>query len=120
MAKEGYAPWMEEHRPGSDFRFFGYDPVKQILEWARPDENGNVVVCTQHLVTGDLLDLNRKAEAESAGQRFGDGKIVASVPEHIFYNSGLAQAVREKDKAWVSRFLNDPDHAAFRTFRGRV
>lgn len=111
---------MEEHRPGPGFRFFGYDKVKQILEWARTDDDGNVVICTQHLVTGDLLDLNRSAENDSAGKRFGDGKVVARIPEHILYSSGLAEAVREHDKRFISRFLNDPDNKHFRTFRGRV
>ena len=120
MDGDYWQPWMEQHRPGADFHFLGYDNVKSILQWGRPDENGNLVVCTQHLVTGDLMDANRKAEADSNGVRFGDGKVVARIPEHILYASGLAQAVRERDKRWISRFLNNSDNSGFRTFRGRV
>ena len=117
---EHYAPWMEEHRPGRDFHFYGYDKVKSILQWARPDDDGNLVVCTQHLVTGQLLDANRAAESESNGRAFGDGKVIARVPESVAYESGLMQAVREHDTGFFRRFMNDPDHKHFRTFRGKV
>ena len=107
-------------RPGPDWRFFGFDRVKGILEWAKADEDGRVHVCTQHLYTGKLLDENKEAEIASNGQSFGNGKIVARVPEHLAYKLGLMDAVKNKDKRFIAKILNDSDYRGFRTFRGQV
>lgn len=67
----------------------------------------------------DILRDNRADFNESNGARFGDGRRVASIPLNIFYEQ-LHEAHCQDDEAFVSRWLNDPDNRAFRTFEGTV
>ena len=83
-------------------------------------DDGTVIRRTEHKNTDEMLRLNAHQLAESNGQRFGDGKIIGRVPLNVYYGSGLAEAHRQGDKAWVARFWNDIDNGKFRTFRGRV
>lgn len=110
---------VEYLRPGPDWRFFGFDRAKGILEWARPVD-GVVEIMTQHIYTGALLDQNREEEAASNGVAYGNGRVVARVPENLAYKLGLMDAVRNKDKQFIAKILNDIDYRGFRTFRGRV
>lgn len=115
-----WAPWMAEHRPSTDWQFFGWDDLKLILQWARTTADDKLEILTQQFGTDALLDHNRELESASNGRAFGDGQIVARIPETIFHSSGLARAVREKDRRFIGRFLNDADNSRFRTFRGNV
>ncbi len=67
----------------------------------------------------NLVKQNADAMNESTGQRFGEGKRIASIPLNIFYDQ-LNEAQSEGDEKFVSRWLNDSDNRAFRTFGGRV
>jgi hypothetical protein len=83
-------------------------------------DDGTVIRRTEHKTTAQLLDQNARALNDSMGQRWGDGKVVASIPLNLFYASGVAEATRQKDKRFLSKWLNDADHAKFRTFGGKV
>jgi hypothetical protein len=66
-----------------------------------------------------LLDWNRAEYNASNGKQFGDGKVVARIPENLFYDK-LVEPMRQRDRRWLKKFLNDADNRAFRTFRGDV
>jgi len=67
-----------------------------------------------------LVAENAAIRGELAGTRYGDGlSLAARVPIHVFHNR-LAEAVRQGDDAFVRRWLNDGDHAAFRVRDGRI
>lgn len=109
---------MSDIRDG-DWRLMSYDHDTGVRSWMLDLGDGRIVVKTETPVD-ELLDHNKEQFNASQGQRFGDGKIVASIPLDIYHASGLATAVHESDHKFVSRFLNDSDHSRFRTFRGRI
>jgi len=74
---------------------------------------------TENLAEDRLLARNRESLNESHGQRFGDGKIVASVPLNVFYRD-FAARLKEGDQDFVKWWLNHEQHRPYRTFRGRV
>lgn len=86
--------------------------------WALELDDGNIVTCTQRLVE-PIIEDNKRALNDSAGQRWGDGKVVASIPLNVYFDK-LAPASRAGDDAYVKRWLNDIDNRDFRRFGGKV
>lgn len=74
---------------------------------------------TENLVEEAILARNRELLNESQGQRFGDGRVVASVPLNVFYQK-LAPRLKEGDADYVKWFLNHDQNRPYRSFRGRV
>jgi len=69
---------------------------------------------------GQLLEAN-KAEYNAADRSFKEDWVkVASLPHNILHDSGLDEAIQQRDKKFVSRFLNDSDNRAWRTKPGKV
>lgn len=66
-----------------------------------------------------IIDDNQKAQAELRGKRWGAGQRVASIPLNVYFDK-LAEASRQNDDTYISRWLNDGDNAAFRVKEGRV
>ena len=60
-----------------------------------------------------------KAYNDSQNKRHGDWSRIASIPLNI-YHEQLAEAQSQKDEKYMSKWLNDPDNRAFRTFGGTV
>ena len=71
---------------------------------------------TEYPVSG-ILEENRALFDESRRMNFENGRRVASIPLNLFYGR-LQEAWRNDDRKFISRWLNDPDNRAFRTFRG--
>lgn len=67
----------------------------------------------------NIVQDNQAYRNDMAGQSWGDGRRVASIPMNIFHEQ-LAEAHTEGDDKYLSRWLNDGDNRAFRTFEGRV
>ena len=74
---------------------------------------------TENLLEDELLARNRELLNASHGQRFGDGKVVASIPLNIFYRD-FAKRLKEGDADFVKWWLNSDQNRPYRTFRGRV
>ena len=74
---------------------------------------------TENLVEKELLERNRELLNDSQGKRFGDGKVIASIPLNVFYRD-MAPRLKEGDDDYVKWFLNHEQHRPYRTFRGRV
>lgn len=86
--------------------------------WACFDEDGILQTCTETYVE-PVLEANAALRAENQGKRWGNGQIVASIPTDILYRE-LMPAQIQGDRKYVKKWLNDSDHAAFRTFEGTV
>lgn len=82
--------------------------------------DGRVILRTEHLQTDALLAGNAMDRSANAGKRWGEGQVIGRLPLNLYYASGLAEAMRQGDMAWVRRFWNDGDNARFRTFEGQV
>lgn len=81
-------------------------------EWATLEK-------TEFYAADTFYGANQALLNESAGQRFGDFQMVASVPMTVWANE-LAQPIKEEDWRYIKRFLNDGENRAYRTFRGKV
>jgi hypothetical protein len=112
--------FIESTRPeGGGWRLFEYVKEFSKVTWARMNDEQQMTLRTVQPVD-DLLEETHAARAESAGKKWGDGmQKVASIPIHIWQRE-LAEAQREGDERHVHRWLNDPDHAKFRTKEGKV
>jgi hypothetical protein len=66
-----------------------------------------------------LVDDNAALLNASQGRRFGEGQRVASIPLNLFYDQ-LHEAQMQGDENYISRWLNDGDNRAFRTFEGTI
>lgn len=115
-----------EDKPG-DWRVFSANPDSGSYTLIEIEQEGEdkafLVTYKVQLDTSPLFDMNHEDLVDSNGKRFGDGKVIARVPEHLLYSNeagNLGRAFAEDDKAHVRRVLNDPDYAKFRSFRGRL
>lgn len=82
-------------------------------------ENGLGFRKTENIVEDEFLARNRESFNASHGQRFGDGKVIASIPLNIFYRD-FAPRLKEGDDDFVKHWLNSDQNRPYRTFRGRV
>ncbi len=63
----------------------------------------------------DMLDYNQ-AQYNAAPTSWGDGAVVARIPNHIFYNW---KKLGYDDKK-IDSMLNDPEFRKFRTRPGKI
>jgi hypothetical protein len=73
----------------------------------------------------NILDANKRAQADAAGEKWGDFTRVASIPFAVVLEwkdkYGInVMAPSEEDKARMVALLNDPDYAYLRTREGRL
>lgn len=102
-----------------DWRFFDEDPTAGIRRWVLDMGNGQTVMRTEYLETDNLLDANAEVLNASTGQRWGEGKLVARIPMHIWARE-ILPARQQRDEKYIKKWLNDFDHSKFRTFSGKV
>lgn len=74
---------------------------------------------TENLAEDALLAVNKQRFDDSQTERFGDGKIIASIPINVFYRD-FAKRMKEGDDDFTKWWLNNSDNRLYRTFRGRV
>jgi hypothetical protein len=106
-----------------DWAVLSRDPVTRTVKLMRvtdlPDGGEKWEYRTEQDCT-ELVDENTAIRNEQDGKRYGDGlTLIARVPMTVF-SGRLNEAIRQGDHRFLSRFLNDPDHAAFRTKSGRI
>lgn len=73
----------------------------------------------------NILDANKRAQADAVGEKWGDFTRVASIPFAVVLEwkdkYGInVMAPSEEDKARMVALLNDPDYAYLRTREGRL
>lgn len=67
-----------------------------------------------------IAEANAEMLNASAGQRFGDGKVVARIPLADLYGPKLGPAFKAGDQPYIRKFLNDPENRHMRTFEGTI
>jgi hypothetical protein len=102
-----------------EFEGFSTDGLRRHYVYWVDKANGVGFRKTENLVEDELLARNRESLNESYGQRFGDGKVVASIPLNVFYRD-FAKRLKEGDEDFVKHWLNSDQNRPYRTFRGRV
>lgn len=68
----------------------------------------------------EIVRVNEFTRNDTAGNRFGDWVKIASVPLNHAHAQNLVRAQSEGDDKYLSRWLNDGDNRAWRSFEGRV
>lgn len=101
-----------------DWVLFDHDFQLGRSVWKRVNPDGSVTFRTDYQVD-KIVAQNRAHLNESQGQNWGEGRRVASIPLNLFYDK-IDPALQQGDKAYLSRWLNDSDNRAFRTFGGKV
>jgi hypothetical protein len=109
----------EQRIMDGEWRLLEDDPVTGHAKWFLQLDENRFVIKDVYYQTDALLDANAARLNDSLGKRWGDGQIAASIPLNVFFDK-LAEPLRQKDRGYIKRFLNDADNAKFRTFRGRV
>lgn len=101
-----------------EWTLFSHDFKLKRTVWARENGDGSTTFRTDYAVD-DTIEANTAMRNSVSGGWKGDWHKVASVPLNIFYDR-LAEASKQDDNAYISRFLNDSDNAKWRTKGGRV
>lgn len=105
-----------QHSAMEEWKVLSRDPDGTVTYFM---DIGDAWVVKTETPVDDLLAANREDFNNSLGQRFGDGKVVARLPLNLFFDK-LAEPMKQRDRKFIKRFLNDSSHAAFRTFKGNI
>lgn len=102
-----------------DWELVYHDPLYGTRVWEKDMGDGTSVRRTEYYASQEFMEANKRQRNEGEGKRWEGGKIVASIPMHIWARE-IAPRMRDGNDASVKRWLNDPDNVAYRTFKGRV
>lgn len=94
-----------------------WDPASGRTVWHMFDGE-KTVIRTDYPVEATIAE-NKAIRTEAGSAWKGDWHRVASVPLNIFHDQ-LAEAEKQGDHKFVSRWLNDGDNRAWRTKEGTV
>jgi hypothetical protein len=101
-----------------EWTLFDVDQKMRRCVWVKTNPDGSRTFRTDYRVDPIIDDNTAFRNMLNPGWK-GDYHRVASIPLNIFHDQ-LAEASRQDDQRHISRWLNDSDHAKFRTKEGRV
>jgi hypothetical protein len=100
------------------WNFRGLSSGGDYYVWTYTDPVLDITIEKKQPVEADaLLRQNAERYKESEGKRWGDGKVVASIPLNKFYQDFKG---RHDDPDFTSWWLNNDENSPFRTFRGKI
>jgi hypothetical protein len=107
-------------QPDSSWRLLSFDPVTGKTDWMKGDVEGHHQLKVRTVMPADeLLALAAAERQMDTGNWTGDMYRVSTMP-HFLWERLLGEATRQDDQKYISKVLNDPDYAKFRTKAGRV
>ena len=103
---------------------FGYNPPgdwKLVTDngWSRVSEldlGDRIVQKTEFDNADGMMAEAEKVRNIKAGERWGDGQIVGSIPMNLYYASGMAEASRQRDIKYQRKFWRE--HPKLKKFDG--
>lgn len=101
-----------------EWTLFDHDPVTGRTVWLRDNGDGTTTARTDYPHQA-LIDENTAFRNMLSPGWKGDYHRVASIPLNIFHDQ-LAEASRQDDQRYISKWLNDRDNRAWRTKDGKV
>lgn len=101
-----------------DWSLFDYDFQTGRQVWVIDNPDGSQTFRTDYPVESVMKENKDFRNALDPGWK-GDWHKIASIPLNIFHEQ-IAEASRQDDEKYLSRWLNDGDNAAWRTKEGRV
>lgn len=95
-----------------------YDFATGRQVWSMRNPDGSVTMRTDTPVDATIEANKAQKNLAQSGWK-GDYHHIASIPLNLLHDQ-LVTAHSQGDDKYVSRWLNDPDNAAWRTKSGRV
>lgn len=101
-----------------DWVLYDYDVQTGRQVWSLTNDDGSITFRTDYPVQ-PTIDINEAQRNMAQDNWKGDYHHVASIPLNIYHDQ-LAEASRQDDSAYLSKWLNDADNRAWRTKNGIV
>lgn len=112
---------MDQEVWDGNWRLMDHDPITGRSVWVTVQDGNTIArIDMPNDKLEDIFAVNHAFETASQGEKFGDYNRIASIPHHLVYKNGLADALRQGDDKFIKRFFNDSDNRKWRTSRGRV
>lgn len=86
--------------------------------WARENEDGSTTYRTDYAVQ-PTVDMNTAQRNLARKDWAGDYHHIASIPLNVYWDQ-LAEASKQGDDRFISKWLNDSSNRAWRTKSGNV
>jgi hypothetical protein len=104
--------------PDNAWTFRRYSDDGQYRIWTYTDTSLDITIEKKEpLYANEILKLNQERLKESEGKRWGDGRVVASIPLNVYFKEF---AGRHNDPEFADWFLNNSENRHYRTFKGRI
>jgi hypothetical protein len=101
------------------WRLLEDDPITGTKEWFVPSSDGETFgIATEQNITPLLEQAYENRKAMDKHQRWGDGQLVARIPNSVLFDPKNRHLLR--DDTALKKWLNDPDNAVFRLRYGKV
>lgn len=101
-----------------DWSLFDYDIASGRQVWVLHNPDGSMTFRTDYPVQ-PTIDINQAQRNLAQPGWAGDYHHIASIPLNVYHDQ-LAEASRQSDNRYLSRWLNDSDNRAWRTKEGSV
>lgn len=101
-----------------DWTLFDYDVKTGRQVWALQNDDGSTTFRTDYPVD-PLIDTNTAQRNLAQPGWAGDYHHIASVPLNVYHDQ-LAEASKQGDERYLSKWLNDSENRAWRTKDGNV
>lgn len=101
-----------------DWYLVDHDFQLKRTVWARDNGDGTTTYRTDYEVD-PTIEINKAQRNLAQGGWKGDYHHVASIPLNVYYDQ-LAEASRQGDDKFISKWLNDSDNRAWRTKEGQL
>ena len=101
-----------------DWTLFDYDVKTGRQVWVVQNDDGTQTFRTDYPVQA-TVDVNTAQRNLSQSNWKGDYHQVASIPANVYWDK-LAEAAKQDDQSYISKWLNDSDNRAWRTKDGIV
>ena len=101
-----------------DWVLFDYDVQTGRQVWALHNDDGSTTYRTDYPVQ-PTIDINTAQRNLAQNHWQGDMHQIASIPLNVYYDQ-LAEASKQGDEKYLSKWLNDSDNRAWRTKEGNV
>jgi hypothetical protein len=101
-----------------DWTLFDSDIKLGRHVWVRTNSDGSQTFRTDYQVD-PTIEANKAMRNMLDPGWAGDYHKIASIPLNIYHDQ-LAEASRQDDAQYISKWLNDSDNAAWRVKEGRV
>ena len=101
-----------------DWSLYDYDIKTGRQVWVIHNDDGSMTFRTDYPVQ-PTIDENTAMRNLASNSWAGDYHKVASIPLNVYYDQ-LADAAKQDDMKYLSKWLNDSDNRAWRTKDGNV